>query len=55
VIDDFETGFRERLAPFDGRIELVEADVRDGAALDRRHAVARSYFHQAVCVRDSIG
>ena len=47
VIDDFETGFRERLAPFDGRIELVEADVRDGAALDRATRGCEIVFHQA--------
>ncbi|MFA5147239.1 MAG: SDR family oxidoreductase [Candidatus Omnitrophota bacterium] len=33
VLDNFITGKRENLAPFSGRIELIEGDIRDGKAL----------------------
>ncbi len=47
VLDNFLTGKRENLAPFEGRFELVEADVRD---LDACRAAARGadfVLHQA--------
>ena len=47
VIDDFSTGFPERLAAFEGQIELVEGDVRDPAALDRAARGCEIVFHQA--------
>jgi nucleoside-diphosphate-sugar epimerase len=47
VIDDFATGFRERLVPFEGRIEFVEGDIRDPAALDRVARGCEIVFHQA--------
>jgi UDP-glucose 4-epimerase len=47
VIDDLETGLRERLVPFEGRIEFVEADVRDAAALDRAMRGCEVVFHEA--------
>jgi UDP-glucose 4-epimerase len=47
VIDDLETGFRERLEPFEGRIDFVEGDVRDPAALDRVARGREVIFHQA--------
>jgi UDP-glucose 4-epimerase len=47
VIDDFSTGLRERLAPFDRRIRLVEGDIRDAAALDRATEGCSVVFHEA--------
>lgn len=47
VIDDFATGFRERLVPFLGQIEFVEGDIRDSAALDRVARGCEVVFHQA--------
>lgn len=47
VIDDFSTGLRERLVPFDGRARLIEGDVRDAAALDRAMDGCSVVFHEA--------
>lgn len=47
VIDDFSTGLRERLLPLDGRIRLVEGDIRDAAALDRAMEGCSVVFHEA--------
>lgn len=47
IIDDFATGLRERLVPFGGRIEFVEGDIRDPAALDQVARGCEIVFHQA--------
>jgi UDP-glucose 4-epimerase len=47
VIDDFSTGLRERLVPFQDRIRLVEGDIRDAAALDRAIEGCSVVFHEA--------
>jgi UDP-glucose 4-epimerase len=47
VLDNFATGFRQRLEPFRGRAEIVEGDVRDGAALDKAARGSECIFHEA--------
>ncbi|MBN1526881.1 MAG: SDR family oxidoreductase [Candidatus Omnitrophica bacterium] len=47
VIDSFITGKRENLAPFTGKIELVEGDIRDRPALDKALAGVDFVLHQA--------
>jgi UDP-glucose 4-epimerase len=47
VIDSLITGSRERLEPFQGHAELVEADIRDGDALDRHLRGVETMFHLA--------
>jgi nucleoside-diphosphate-sugar epimerase len=47
VIDNFFSGKRENLAEVAGDIELLEADVRDDAALERALAGVELVFHEA--------
>ena len=47
VIDNFSTGLRSRVVPFEGRIRLVEGDIRDGSALDRAIEGCSVVFHEA--------
>ncbi len=49
VIDDFSTGKRENLptSATDGRLETVEADIRDGRRLNASLSGARHVFHLA--------
>ncbi len=47
VIDDFSTGQRVRLRPFEGRIEVVEGSILDSEALDRALDGCEVVFHQA--------
>jgi nucleoside-diphosphate-sugar epimerase len=47
VLDDFSTGRRENLAPFQGRFELVEASITDYDACRRAVDGADRVLHQA--------
>ena len=47
VIDDFSTGRRDNLESLVGRIDLLEADIRDPAACDRACQDREYVFHQA--------
>ena len=47
VLDNFITGSRENLAPFMDKIELIEGDIRDKAALARALAGVDFVIHQA--------
>ena len=47
VLDNFATGKRENLAEIQGRIELVEGDIRDRAAVDRALGGCAAVFHEA--------
>jgi len=47
VLDDFSTGRRENIAHLEGRFELVEADVRDIAAVRGAVRGVDTVFHQA--------
>ena len=47
VIDDFSSGSRERLAPFVGRVDVVEGSVLDRDALDAAIAGCEAVFHHA--------
>jgi nucleoside-diphosphate-sugar epimerase len=47
VLDNFLTGKRENLAPYSGRIELVEGDIRDLPTCRRACAGMEFVLHQA--------
>jgi len=47
VLDDFSTGRRENIAPYLDRIELIEGDLNDRAALDAAVKGVEVIFHQA--------
>jgi UDP-glucose 4-epimerase len=47
VLDNFATGKRANLADLEGRIELVEGDIRDRRAVDRAIVGAKAVFHEA--------
>ena len=47
VLDDFSTGKRENIAEFADRIELIEADLNDAAALRQGVADVEAVFHEA--------
>jgi nucleoside-diphosphate-sugar epimerase len=47
VLDDFSTGRRENLEALKGRFDLLEADVRDMAAVRKAVEGAEIVFHQA--------
>jgi UDP-glucose 4-epimerase len=47
VLDNFSTGKRENLAAFQGRIELVEGDLRDLSAVRRAVESVEYVLHQA--------
>jgi len=50
VVDDFRTGFRENLASVAGSVEIIEADVRDAAAIERHTKGCDVVFHEAAVV-----
>jgi nucleoside-diphosphate-sugar epimerase len=47
VLDNFITGKRENLAPFTGKIDLVEGDMADPAVCQRACSGVRVVFHEA--------
>ncbi len=47
VLDNFATGRRENLAPIAGRVRLIEADIRDAAAVREAARGVETVFHQA--------
>lgn len=47
VIDNFETGKKENLNPFRGKITLIEGDILDRAARKKAMAGVEVVFHQA--------
>ena len=47
VLDDFSTGKRENLTEIADRIELIEGDIRDAAAVERALAGCDAIFHEA--------
>ncbi|MCY2928561.1 MAG: SDR family oxidoreductase [Planctomycetota bacterium] len=47
VLDNFATGKRKNLAGLEGRIELIEGDIRDRRTVDRAIAGAKAVFHEA--------
>jgi nucleoside-diphosphate-sugar epimerase len=47
VLDNFSTGRRENIAPVLGRIELIEADVRDLAVVRKAVSGVDVVFHEA--------
>jgi UDP-glucose 4-epimerase len=47
IIDDFSTGKRSNLADMAGPVELIEGDIRDGAALARALDGIEIVFHEA--------
>jgi UDP-glucose 4-epimerase len=48
TVDNFATGMRERIDP---RVELIEADIRDGASIKRVFAGVDCVFHTAALAR----
>lgn len=47
VLDNFATGKRANLVGLEGRIELIEGDIRDRRTVDRAIAGAKAVFHEA--------
>ncbi len=47
VVDDFSSGSRANIADLDGRIELLEGDIRDEALMDRACTGVEVIFHEA--------
>jgi len=47
VIDDFSTGRRDRLQPYEGAIRLIEGDIRDASALDLAIEGCSVVLHEA--------
>jgi len=47
VLDSFITGKKENLAPFSGRVKVIEGDIRDKAALKRSMEGIDYVIHQA--------
>ena len=47
VLDNFATGKREYMADFIDRVEFIEGDIRDRAAVDRAVAGCAAIFHEA--------
>jgi nucleoside-diphosphate-sugar epimerase len=50
VLDNFSTGKKENLAPFQGRIELIEGDIRDAEICRRAAEGMDRVIHQAAFV-----
>src|SRR5205807_1432558 len=50
VLDNFSSGKRENLAHLEGRLQVVQADVRDAPELDACMAGRDVVFHQAAVV-----
>ena len=47
VLDNFATGKRENLADIRSRVDLIEGDIRDRAALDKAVRGCTAIFHEA--------
>jgi UDP-glucose 4-epimerase len=47
VIDDLSTGYVRRLQPYDGRIRVVEGDIRDSASIERAVDGCEAVLHEA--------
>jgi UDP-glucose 4-epimerase len=47
VIDDLSTGYARRLQPYDGRIRVVEGDIRDSASIERAVDGCEAVLHEA--------
>ena len=47
ILDNFSTGKPANVAPFQGRVEIVEGDLRDPAALARAVAGCEVVYQQA--------
>ena len=47
ILDNFSTGKHTNLAPFQGRVELVEGDLRDAGALARAVEGCEVVYQQA--------
>lgn len=47
VIDNFSTGWRERLLPYERELRLIEGDIRDSDALDQATQRCDVIFHEA--------
>jgi UDP-glucose 4-epimerase len=47
VIDDLSTGYARRLQPYDGRIRVVEGDIRDSASIERAADGCEAVLHEA--------
>ena len=50
IYDNFSSGKRANLGPLGGRAEVIEADVRDAAAIDRAAEGCDVVFHEAAIV-----
>jgi UDP-glucose 4-epimerase len=50
VLDNFSSGFRENLAPFQGSLEIMAADLRDGQAVQAAVQDVDLVFHLAAFV-----
>ena len=50
VLDSFRSGHRENLVGVAGRIQLIEDDVRDAAAVERASESCEVVFHEAAVV-----
>ena len=50
AVDNFSSGRRDRLDGMDGDLEIIEADVRDRAALEAAMAGVEVVFHEAALV-----
>ena len=55
VLDNFSTGLRDNIKPNMSKIELVEGDIRDRAALDKAMAGVDFVIHQAYVKVDEKG
>ena len=47
ILDNFSTGYRENLADFSDKIEIIEADITDSAAVAEAMEDVDCVFHQA--------
>ena len=47
VLDNFSTGRRENLAPFEGGIDIIEGDIRDVSSVERAVKGVEVVFHEA--------
>jgi nucleoside-diphosphate-sugar epimerase len=47
ILDDFSTGRHENLTPFQGRVEIIEGDIRDAATVEKAVAGMEYVLHQA--------
>ena len=47
VLDDFSTGFRERLEPYSSRTRVIEGSILDPACLDEATEGCDVVFHEA--------